>query len=132
MKDIQELILPEDVRYSDDHEWVKVEGATVKVGISDYAQDQLGDVVFVELPEVGDSFEAGDEFGTIESVKAVSELYLPLGGEVVAVNEELEGAPELLNQDPYSSWIIEVKANDVQDLENLLDRDAYLGILKGE
>ncbi len=132
MKDIQELILPEDVRYSDDHEWAKVEGATVKIGISDYAQDQLGDVVFVELPEVGDSFEAGDEFGTIESVKAVSELYLPLGGEVVAVNEELEGAPELLNQDPYSSWIIEVKANDVQDLENLLDRDAYLGILKGE
>jgi glycine cleavage system H protein len=132
VKDIQELILPEDVRYSDDHEWAKVEGATVKIGISDYAQNQLGDVVFVELPEVGDSFEAGDEFGTIESVKAVSELYLPLGGEVVAVNEELEGAPELLNQDPYSSWIIEVKANDVQDLENLLDRDAYLGILKGE
>lgn len=132
MKDIQELILPEDVRYSDDHEWAKVEGATVKIGISDYAQDQLGDVVFVELPLVGDSFEAGDEFGTIESVKAVSELYLPLGGEVVAVNEELEDAPELLNQDPYSSWIIEVKANDVQDLEKLLDRDAYLGILKGE
>lgn len=132
MKDIQELILPEDVRYSDDHEWAKVEGATVKIGISDYAQDQLGDVVFVELPLVGDSFEAGDEFGTIESVKAVSELYLPLGGEVVAVNEELEEAPELLNQDPYSSWIIEVKANDVQDLEKLLDRDAYLGILKGE
>jgi len=132
VKDIQELILPEDVRYSDDHEWAKVEGATVKIGISDYAQDQLGDVVFVELPLVGDSFEAGDEFGTIESVKAVSELYLPLGGEVVAVNEELEDAPELLNQDPYSSWIIEVKANDVQDLEKLLDRDAYLGILKGE
>lgn len=132
MKDIQELILPEDVRYSDDHEWAKVEGATVKIGISDYAQDQLGDVVFVELPLVGDSFEAGDEFGTIESVKAVSELYLPLGGEVVAVNEELEEAPELLNQDPYSSWIIEVKANDVKDLEKLLDRDTYLGILKGE
>jgi len=132
VKDIQELILPEDVRYSDDHEWAKVEGATVKIGISDYAQDQLGDVVFVELPLVGDTFEAGDEFGTIESVKAVSELYLPLGGEVVAVNEELEEAPELLNQDPYSSWIIEVKANDVQDLEKLLDRDAYLGILKGE
>jgi len=132
VKDIQELILPEDVRYSDDHEWAKVEGATVKIGISDYAQDQLGDVVFVELPLVGDSFEAGDEFGTIESVKAVSELYLPLGGEVVAVNEELEEAPELLNQDPYSSWIIEVKANDVKDLEKLLDRDTYLGILKGE
>lgn len=132
MKDIQELILPEDVRYSDDHEWAKVEGATVKIGISDYAQDQLGDVVFVELPLVGDSFEAGDEFGTIESVKAVSELYLPLGGEVVAVNEELEEAPELLNQDPYSSWIIEVKANDVKDLEKLMDRDTYLGILKGE
>jgi len=132
MKEISELNLPTDVRYSDDHEWAKVTGDTIKVGISDYAQDQLGDIVFVELPEVGDSFEAGDEFGTLESVKAVSELYIPVGGEIVAVNNELEDAPELVNQDPYKGWIIEVKPNNVDDVESLLDRDAYLEILKGD
>lgn len=132
MKEINELNLPTDVRYSDDHEWAKVTGDTIKVGISDYAQDQLGDIVFVELPEVGDSFEAGDEFGTLESVKAVSELYIPVGGEIVAVNNELEDAPELVNQDPYNGWIIELKPNDISDLESLLDRDAYLEILKGD
>jgi len=132
MKEINELNLPTDVRYSDDHEWAKVTGDTVRVGISDYAQDQLGDIVFVELPEVGDSFETGDEFGTLESVKAVSELYIPVGGEIVAVNNELEDAPELVNQDPYNGWIIEVKPNNVNDFESLLDRDAYLEILKGD
>jgi glycine cleavage system H protein len=132
MKEINELNLPTDVRYSDDHEWAKVTGDTIKVGISDYAQDQLGDIVFVELPEVGDSFEAGDEFGTLESVKAVSELYIPVGGEIVAVNNELEDAPELVNQDPYNGWIIELKPNDISDLKSLLDRDAYLEILKGD
>lgn len=132
MKEINELNLPTDVRYSDDHEWAKITGDTIKVGISDYAQDQLGDIVFVELPEVGDSFEAGDEFGTLESVKAVSELYIPVGGEIVAVNNELEDAPELVNQDPYNGWIIELKPNNINDLESLLDRDAYLEILKGD
>jgi glycine cleavage system H protein len=132
MKEINELNLPTDVRYSDDHEWAKITGDTIKVGISDYAQDQLGDIVFVELPEVGDSFEAGDEFGTLESVKAVSELYIPVGGEIVAVNNELEDAPELVNQDPYNGWIIELKPNNINDLGSLLDRDAYLEILKGD
>ena len=132
MKEINELILPEDIYYSEDHEWAKVSGDTVLVGISDYAQDQLGDIVFVELPEVGDSFEAGDEFGTLESVKAVSELYVPIGGEVVAINEELEDAPELVNQDPYGGWIIEIKPDDIGELEKLLDRDAYLEVLRGE
>ncbi len=132
MKEINELNLPEDIHYSEDHEWAKVSGDTVLVGISDYAQDQLGDIVFVELPEVGDSFEGGDEFGTLESVKAVSELYIPIGGEVVAVNEELEDAPELVNQDPYSNWIIEIKPDDIGELEKLLDRDAYLEVLRGE
>ena len=131
MKEIHELNLPEDVRYSNDHEWAQVTGDTVKIGISDYAQDQLGDIVFVELPEIGDSFSAGDEFGTLESVKAVSELYAPLGGEVVAVNEALEDAPELLNQDPYGGWIIEIKPEDVGEYDNLLDREAYLNVLKG-
>lgn len=132
MKEINELNLPEEIHYTEDHEWARVAGDTVIVGISDYAQDQLGDIVFVELPAVGDSFEAGDEFGTLESVKAVSELYIPIGGEVVAVNEELEDAPELLNQDPYSGWIIEIKPDDIKELEKLLDRDAYLEVLRGE
>lgn len=131
MKEIDELNLPEDVRYSNDHEWAQLAGDTVKIGISDYAQDQLGDIVFVELPEVGDSFSAGDEFGTLESVKAVSELYAPIGGEVVAVNGALEDAPELLNQDPYGGWIIEIKPEDAGEYDNLLDREAYLDVLKG-
>lgn len=132
MKEVDELNLPEDLQYTKDHEWAKVTGDTVKIGISDYAQDQLGDIVFVEMPSVGDTFDEGDEFGTLESVKAVSELYAPLGGEIVAVNEELEDAPELLNQDPYGGWIIEMKPADMTELEQLLDRSSYLAILKGE
>jgi glycine cleavage system H protein len=131
MKEINELNLPKDVRYTNDHEWAKVTGDTVKIGISDYAQDQLGDIVFVELPEVGDTFAEGDEFGTLESVKAVSELYAPIAGEVVAVNEALEDAPELLNTDPYGGWIVEIKPENTQDVEELLDHDAYLAVLNG-
>lgn len=130
MKEIIDLNLPEDVRYTTDHEWAKMKGDTVIVGISDYAQDQLGDIVFVELPEVGDTLEAGDEFGTLESVKAVSELYTPIGGEVIAVNEELNDNPELLNQNPYGGWIIEIKPSDAGEFEKLLDKDAYLATLK--
>ena len=132
MKEVHELNLPEDVRYTKDHEWAKVTGDTIKIGISDYAQDQMGDIVFVEMPDVGDTFEEGDEFGTLESVKAVSELYIPIGGEVVAINEELEDTPELLNQDPYGGWRVEIKPKDVQEIEQLLDRDTYLGVLKDE
>ncbi|SDP08193.1 glycine cleavage system protein GcvH [Desulforhopalus singaporensis] len=132
MKEISELNLPEDLRYTKDHEWAKVEGDTVKVGISDYAQDQLGDIVFVEMPEVGDTFEAEDEFGTLESVKAVSELYIPISGEIVAVNGDLEDSPELLNQDPYSGWIVEVKPDNIDEINELLDKDAYLELLKAE
>ncbi len=132
MKEVHELNLPEDVRYTKDHEWAKVTGDTIKIGISDYAQDQMGDIVFVEMPDVGDSFEEGDEFGTLESVKAVSELYIPIGGEVVAINEELEDTPELLNQDPYGGWIVEIKPKDIQEIEQLFDRDSYLGVLKDE
>ena len=132
MKEVHELNLPEDVRYTKDHEWAKVTGDTIKIGISDYAQDQMGDIVFVEMPAVGDTFEEGDEFGTLESVKAVTELYIPVAGEVVAINEELEETPELLNQDPYGGWIVEIKPNDIQEIEQLFDRDTYLGVLKGE
>jgi glycine cleavage system H protein len=132
MKDINELNFPEDVRYAESHEWAKTAGETAKIGITDYAQDQLGDIVFVELPDVGDSLDKGTEFGTVESVKAVSELYMPVSGEIVAINEALEDAPERVNNTPYSDgWMIEVKLDDSSDLDALLDKDAYLSTLKG-
>ena len=132
MKEINDLILPDDIHYAESHEWAKAEGDNVKVGISDYAQDQLGDIVFVEMPEVGETFDKGAEFGTVESVKAVSELYMPVGGEIVAVNSALEDTPELINNTPYSDgWMIEVKADDPAELEGLMTQDAYLKSLKG-
>ena len=132
MKELSELHFPEDVRYAESHEWAKLEGDKVKVGISDYAQDQLGDIVFVELPEAGDSFEKGEEFGTVESVKAVSELYMPVGGEIVAVNKDLEDSPERVNNSPYTDgWMIEVKPDDASEINGLLANDAYLEKLKG-
>jgi glycine cleavage system H protein len=131
MKELSELIFNEEVRYTGDHEWVTVSGATLKVGISDYAQDQLGDIVFVELPEIGATFGKGDQFGTLESVKAVSELYLPVGGEIAAVNEGLGDSPELINQDPYNNWIVEIKPADKSELEQLLTVDAYRTLLRG-
>ena len=132
MKEISELNLPEELKYSKDHEWAKVDGDIVTVGIDDYAQDQLGEVVFVEVPEVGDTFGKGDEFGTVESVKAVSEIYLPVSGEIVEVNEGLEDAPELVNNSPYADgWIVKVKAEDLSELDDMLDKAAYLETLKG-
>ena len=132
MKEITQLNFPEDVRYSESHEWVKATGETAKLGITDYAQDQLGDIVFVELPDVGESFEKGAEFGTVESVKAVSELYMPVSGEIVAINDALEDAPELVNNTPFADgWMIEVKLDDLSELDALMDKDAYLSILKG-
>ncbi len=131
-KEIGELNLPDDVKYTDDHEWTRSDGENVKVGITDYAQDQLGEIVFVEVPGVGDTFEKKDEFGTLESVKAVSEMYMPLGGEIVSVNEELEDAPDLLNKDPYGKgWIIEIKPADPTEMDSLMNKDAYLEMLKG-
>ena len=131
MKELEELILPDDVRYTDDHEWARINGDTVLVGVSDYAQDQMGDIVFVELPAIGDSFAKGDEFGTLESVKAVSELYMPMSGEVVAVNTALTDAPELINQQPYTSWIIEIKPADPSEYQQLHNAADYLNLLKG-
>ena len=132
MKDLDQIDLPEDCRYAESHEWAKAEGDQVKVGISDYAQDQLGDIVFVELPEVGDSFEKGAEFGTVESVKAVSEIYMPVAGEVVAVNSDLEDAPEKVNNSPYGDgWMIAVKPENTGDIDGLLDHAAYRDSLKG-
>lgn len=131
-KTIDDLVIPDDVRYTEDHEWAKQEGDNVKVGITDYAQDQLGDIVFVELPEIGSSYSAGDEFGTLESVKAVSELYMPIGGEIVGINEELEDAPEQVNSEPYGGgWMILIKPSDAAEFQALKDSNTYLGLLKG-
>lgn len=131
MKEISELIIP-DVRYAPDHEWARLEGDRVRVGISDYAQDQLGDIVYVELPQVGDTFKKGEVFGTVESVKAVSELYMPVGGEILAVNTALEGSPEWVNTDPYDQgWMIDVKPGDLQELDALMSQNAYVRMLKG-
>ena len=114
---------PVDLKYSRSHEWVKMEGDVAVVGISDFAQDALGDVVFVNLPQVGDAVTAGEPFGDVESVKAVSDLVSPLTGTVCEVNEELEDEPEKLNADPYGAWIIKVEA--IEDQEELLDAAAY-------
>lgn len=132
MKAIEELNLPDNVRYSTDHEWARSEGDLCVVGISDFAQDQLGDIVFVELPEVGSLFDKGQEFGTVESVKAVSELFMPFSGEVVATNPELEDNPELVNTAPYDDgWMIKVKTSGSDAMDTLMDRAAYLDMLKG-
>jgi glycine cleavage system H protein len=132
MKEISELNFPDDLKYTEDHEWSKLENGEVTIGICDYAQDQLGDVVFVELPQVGDAFDKGQEFGTVESVKAVSELFIPLGGEVTAVNENLEDTPELVNSEPYTNgWMIKLKLADASELDGLMTKDAYLDMLKG-
>ena len=132
MKEISDLNLPGDVKYTKDHEWAKQDGDVVTIGINDYAQDQLGEIVFVELPEPGDTFSEGDEFGSVESVKAVSEIYMPIAGEIVEINEGLEDAPELVNEDCYTGgWLIKVKPGDPSEMDNLLDKAAYLDMLKG-
>lgn len=132
MKEISDLVLPDDLKYAEDHEWTRMEGQTVRVGISDYAQDQLGDITFAELPQVGDAFAQGDEFGTLESTKAVSELFAPIGGEVSAVNRDLEDDPGLVNREPYGGgWVVELRPADPSELDGLLDRNAYLEFLEG-
>ena len=109
--------IPGDLQYTKSHEWVRIEGDTATIGITDYAQDELGDVVFVELPEEGDTFDAGESFGTVESVKAVSDIYAPVGGDVVEVNSALEDAPENINEDPYGEgWIVKLRTTDGADL----------------
>jgi glycine cleavage system H protein len=132
VKDISELHFPENVRYTKDHEWARLDGDIVIAGISDYAQDQLGDVVYVELPPVGDRFENGEVFGTVESVKAVSELFMPIAGEVVAINAALSDTPEVVNADPYGAgWMIHIRPSDPASIETLMTREAYLDMLKG-
>lgn len=124
---------PEELKYTEEHEWVMVEDEVVTVGITDFAQDQLGDVVFVELPAVGTMVEAGKPFGVVESVKAVSDVYAPVSGEVVEINEELPDAPETINTSPYDDgWMIKIKLSDPAELEGLKDADAYQEFIEEE
>ena len=117
---------PEDCRYLETHEWAREEDGTVRVGITDFAQDELGDIVFVELPTAGDGIERGEEFGVIESIKAVSDLYAPVSGDVVGVNDELFDAPELVNDDPFGEgWMLEIEPADESELEALLSPSEY-------
>lgn len=126
--------IPANLRYAESHEWVLDNGdGTVTIGISDHAQEALGDIVFAELPEVGRSLEAKEEFSVIESVKAASDLYAPVAGEIIAVNEALEDAPEAINESPYEDgWIVKVRLVDTSQIEELLDADAYQAVVAAE
>jgi glycine cleavage system H protein len=121
------LSVPEELQYTRSHEWVRTEGDTATIGITDHAQDELGDIVFVELPEEGASFDAGDSFGPVESVKAVSDLYTPVGGEVVEVNDALNDSPEKINEDPYGEgWIVKIQVSGEADLLSASDYEQFL------
>lgn len=121
---------PNELRYTKEHEWVKVEGNTAIIGITDFAQNELGDIVFVELPEVGDEVSLNQPFGSVESVKTVSELYAPLTGTVVAINDELSDSPELVNESPYeTAWMIKVELSNPSEVEALLTAEAYNGVI---
>src|SRR5215207_5940378 len=121
---------PSDRRYTKDHEWIVVTGTLCRVGITDFAQKQLGDVVFVELPDVGRAVSQGEAAGTIESVKAVSELYSPASGKVVAVNADLSTKPELVNKDPHGTWLYDIELSSPRDVDNLLNNDQYAELVK--
>jgi glycine cleavage system H protein len=124
---------PEDLQYTRDHEWARVQGNRVTVGVTDFAQDQLGDVVYVELPEVGDVIKKGEAFGVVESTKAVSDLFAPLSGKVVEVNAPLADAPETVNEDPYEEgWMIVVESSDAKELKELMDAPTYRKFVEEE
>ena len=121
---------PTNVKYTSEHEWIRLEGEEACVGITDYAQDQLGDIVFVDVTTEGETLEAGEVFGTIEVVKTVSDLFLPVGGEILEVNPELEEHPELVNQDPYGKgWLVRIRPTDVSEMDKLMDAEAYKQII---
>lgn len=125
------MSIPKDLRYSKEHEWVKVEDGKVIVGITEFAQSELGDIVFVELPEVGDEITVDEAFGSVESVKTVSELYAPVSGKVVEVNEDLDDSPEYVNESPYEkAWMIVVEPSDLSEVDNLLTAEAYEEMIK--
>ncbi|WP_226643476.1 glycine cleavage system protein GcvH [Mesobacillus subterraneus] len=125
------MSIPNELRYSKEHEWVKVEGEKVRIGITDFAQSELGDIVFVELPEVGDEISLDQPFGSVESVKTVSELYAPVSGKVVEINEELNDSPEFVNESPYDkAWMITVELSDNSEVEKLMTAEQYEDMIK--
>ncbi len=125
--------IPEELKYTKDHEWVSVDGDVATIGITDYAQHALGDVVFVELPNIGESFDAHDAFGSVESVKAVSEIFLPLGGEIVEINDDLNDTPEVVNDDAYGdAWLVKIKMDNSGELDELLSSEEYADFLESE
>jgi len=133
MGDLGELSFPNDLRYSDDHAWVRIKGDVAVIGITDYAQNQLGDLTFVDLPEEGESFEKGEEYGAVESSKAAVDLIIPLSGEVTAINEALDENPRLVNSSPYEEgWMIEIKMEGPEDLEGLMSAEAYTNMLQAQ
>ena len=118
--------VPKELKFSEEHEWVKTESGNVRIGITDFAQSELGDIVFVELPEVGDSIEADEPFGSVESVKTVSELYAPISGKVVEINEQLEDSPEFVNESPYEkAWMIVIEPSDSSEIDKLMTAEQY-------
>ena len=122
--------IPKDLKYSAEHEWVKVDGDIAYIGITDFAQSELGDIVFVEFPEVGDTFSIGDVFGTVEAIKTVADLFAPISGEIIEINDSLGNQPESINVDAYNNgWIVKVKIGNSEELENLLDPESYKGLL---
>ncbi|MGB1455412.1 MAG: glycine cleavage system protein GcvH [Flavobacteriaceae bacterium] len=124
--------IPEELHYTKDHEWIKIEGDEAIVGITDFAQGELGDIVYVEVESLDETLAAEAVFGTVEAVKTVSDLFMPLSGEVIAFNEDLEDTPELVNEDPYGKgWMIKIKLSDPAELENLLDAQAYSSLVTG-
>ena len=131
MKDLDQLALPENLRYTDEHVWLCVEGETATVGISDFAQDQLGEIAFVDLPVVGTTYKNGQEFGTVESLKSVNALFMPVAGSVLEVNETLESTPTLVNAKPYNEgWMLRIRMDDPAEAATLADSAAYLNLLR--
>ena len=122
--------IPDNLKYTSDHEWVKVEGVNAYIGITDFAQSELGDIVFIEFPEVGDIFSEGDVFGTVEAVKTVADLFAPISGEIIEINDTLENSPESINIDAYNDgWIIKIKIGNSDELDSLLDPQSYKGLI---
>ncbi|MFO7760260.1 MAG: glycine cleavage system protein GcvH [Desulfobia sp.] len=132
MKKVDELNLPDDLQYTQSHEWARSEGEKLKVGLTDYAQDQMGEVVFVELPSPGESFRQKEVFSTVESVKAVAEVYMPVGGKIALVNESLRDDPEMVNRDPYGQgWLVEIEPDEPSQVQDMFDSAGYRKMVRG-
>jgi len=122
--------IPEDLKYTKDHEWIRLEGDTAVVGITEFAQGELGDIIFVEFPGVGDRFSPGDAFGTVEAVKTVTDLFMPMSGEIIAINDDLENSPDKVNNDPYGDgWMVKIKVSNAGEYDHLLDATGYKSLI---